>query len=46
MKILIQLVLIISVLSYSNAQNLTQSTNLNITKSWYQQPNGYIFSFS
>ena len=44
MKILIQLVLIISVLSYSNAQNLTQSTNLNITKSWYQQPNGYIYS--
>jgi hypothetical protein len=43
MKILIQLLLIISVLSYSNAQNLTQFTNLNITKSWYQQPNGYIY---
>ena len=43
MKILIQLLLIISVLSYSNAQNLTQLTNLNITKSWYQQPNGYIY---
>ena len=43
MKILIQLVLIFSVLSYSNAQSLTQSTNLNITKSWYQQPNGYIY---
>ena len=43
MKILIQLLLIISILSYSNAQNLTQSTNLNISKSWYQQPNGYIY---
>lgn len=25
------------------SQNLTSSTNINITKSWYQQPNGYAY---